>query len=517
MGKDDEGSARRTAQARVVQNDDRVLDAVVEVACAGGWADLTASSVSRAAGLSTRPIHNRFDGRSSMAAAALRNRCAPALLASLAEVLKAAGLLEPDVSGSPPVEGDGQGSPTSPYAKAVFRRSPQADPWERVRDVIRATAAKEQAWPPSATLPNPFGEPESPSPATSRDLAASALSSSVQELLDSLERTSLAAAAAHLEDLRAAGPSSEWLGMALDAFNRPAPAVRATAELLIVSQFDEVLAAAAAEHIASRVTDWCTPSRTGPSPATAARRAYLISLALGLVLAHTRAGAADIDLQGQAEAVFAALRSDLNPAPLPKARAAYLDQDIAFDTGDGALDALLQATLDEISVRGFEGATTSGIARAAGCSDGLIFARYPTKLALFLDASKRQQALSFRNYDDYQTSVRIQHGMGIADALAIREVQLPNVRLQRATYLEQIRLSWHDEELQRTLAAEFDQFVADATAADPGWAPASSPSDLHVSIALGFGIAMLPLLAPEAWSLPYDVATIPVADHPPAP
>ena len=95
-------------------------------------------------------------------------------------------------------------------------------------------------------------------------------------------------------------------------------------------------------------------------------------------------------------------------------------------------------------------------------------------------------------------------------------MQLPNVRLQRATYLEQIRLSWHDEELQRTLAAEFDQFVADATAADPGWAPASSPSDLHVSIALGFGIAMLPLLAPEALGLPYDVVTIPVAEHLPA-
>lgn len=508
----DEGLARRTPQARVIQNEDRVLDAVVEVACVGGWADLTASSVSRAAGLSTRPIHNRFDDRSAMAAAALRNRCAPALLESLSEVLRAAGLLGPESAGSH-VTGDGQVPPTSPYARAVLRRSAQADPWERVRHAIRVTAAKEQAWPPSATLPIPTGEAGSPSPATSGDLAASALRRSVQALLDAVEETSLASSATYLEHLRAAGPSAEWLGMALDAFNRPAPALRAAAELLIVSQFDEALAAAAAEHIVAPVTDWCTPARTGPSPATAARRAYLIILALGLALAHTRPAAADLDPRVQAERLLAALRSDLEPTPLPKARAAYLDADIAFNTGDGALDALLQATLDEISVRGFEGATTSGIARAAGCSDGLIFARYPTKLALFVDASRRQQAISFRNYDDYQTSVRTEHGMGIADALAIREVQRPDVRLQRATYLEQIRLTWHDEELQRTLAEEFNQFVADAMAADPAWAPANSSADLHVSTAVGLGSAMLPVLAPDAWSLPYDVITIPIAEH----
>jgi hypothetical protein len=102
--------------------------------------------------------------------------------------------------------------------------------------------------------------------------------------------------------------------------------------------------------------------------------------------------------------------------------------------------------------------------------------------------------------------------MGIADAVAIREVQRPHVASQRATHLEQIRISWHDDELQRALAAEFDQFVADATAADPAWAPANSPAELHVSIALGFGLSLLPVLHPEAWSLPYDVVTIPLAE-----
>jgi AcrR family transcriptional regulator len=163
-------------------------------------------------------------------------------------------------------------------------------------------------------------------------------------------------------------------------------------------------------------------------------------------------------------------------------------------------------------LRGFDGATTSAIARAAGCSEALIFARYPTKMALFLDASRRQQAVAYRNYDEYQTSIRTTHGMGIADALALREVQRPEASLQRSTYLEKVRLSWHDEELRASLALEFDAFVADATAADPDWAPANSPSSLHMSIALGQGISLLPTLAPNIWELPYDVITIPLAE-----
>jgi hypothetical protein len=39
---------------------------------------------------------------------------------------------------------------------------------------------------------------------------------------------------------------------------------------------------------------------------------------------------------------------------------------------------------------------------------------------------------------------------------------------------------------------------------------------LAVSIALGLGLALLPVLHPEAWSLPYDVVTIPLAERSPA-
>ena len=505
MSRKPSGGQTRPPQARVQRNEERVLDAIVEVAGTGGWADLPVAAVSRSAGLSPKAVHDRYDDRSALSCAAWTNRCGPVLRAALAEVLCAAGALDLGSAGTallPTV----QQAAAQRHFGGTSDIPPSTEPWEKVRRAIHAAASKSGEFPPGRA------------PALSDEQMSSLadLREASDALLSSLEVAESAAFAVRLAALRAAGPSAEWLAVALDAFARPSTAVRAATELVIASQFDPALTKAVARQLATTVQEWCTPVRKNPTPEIAAQRAYLLCLALGLVLAHTRAGAAELDLGGHEESLFEALSTSRALVALPKARASYLDAGVTFDTGDIALDSLLRATLDEVAARGFDGATTSSIARAAGCSDGLIFARYPSKLALFLDASKRQQAISFRNYDTYQTEVRTKHGMGIADAVAIREVQRPHVASQRATYLEQIRISWHDDELQRALAAEFDQFVSDATAADPAWAPANSPAELHVSIALGFGLSLLPVLHPEAWSLPYDVVTIPLAERSPA-
>jgi AcrR family transcriptional regulator len=495
----------RPPQARVQRNEERILDAIVEVAGTGGWADLSVAAVSRSAGLSPKAVHDRYEDRSALAAAAWTNRCGPVLRAALAEVLSAAGALEPG-SSSPARLPTVQQAAAQRHFGGTSAIPPSAEPWEKVRRAIHAAASKASDT-QSGNVPALSDEQTS---------SVADLREATDALLSSLEVAESAAFAVRLAELRAAGPSAEWLTIALDVFARPSTAIRAATELVIASQFDPALAKAVARQLATTVQVWCTPVRKNPTPEIAAKRAYLLCLALGLVLAHVRADAAELELGDQQQSLFEALSTSRAPVALPKARAKYLDASVAFDTGDIALDSLLQATLDEVAARGFDGATTSSIARAAGCSDGLIFARYPSKLALFLDASKRQQAISFRNYDAYQTEVRTKHGMGIADAVAIREVQRPHVSAQRATYLEQIRISWHDDELQLALVAEFDQFVADATAADPAWAPANSPANLHVSIALGFGLSLLPVLHPEAWSLPYDVVTMPLAERSPA-
>ena len=492
----------RPLQARVLRNEERVLDAIVEVAGTGGWADLSVAAVSRAAGLSPKAVHDRFKDRSALASAGWVNRCGPTLLASLAEVLISAGVLEPG-SASPALLPTLKEAADRRHFGGAFAVPPSAEPWQAVRRAIHAAAAST-----GEILPD-----NAPDLSDEQVSSTTDLGEATDDLLASLEVVEAAAFAGRLAELRAAGPSAEWLTIALDAFARPSTAIRGATELVIASQFDPALAKAVDEQLAAIIRGWCTPARKNPTPAIAAQRAYLLCLALGLVLAYTRPGVAELEFGDQQTSLFEALSTSRAPVVLPKTRASYLDAGVSFDTGDSALDSLLEATLDEVAARGFDGATTISIAKAAGYSDGLIFARYPSKLALFLDASKRQQAISFRNYDAYQTEVRKEHGMGIADAVAIREVQRPHVNSQRATYLEQIRISWHDDELQRALSSEFDQFVADAIAADPAWAPANSPADLHVSIALGFGLSLLPVLHPEAWSLPYDVVTIPLADR----
>lgn len=479
-----------------MRNEDRVLDAAVEVLGESGWAGLTIAAVSRAAGLSSRAVHDRFADRSELAAAAWRHRCGPYLLDAMAEVLRAAGQVPADPS-----------QPAPPAIQPI-RAMQLAARWDHVS----------VAWPSPTwdTITDALASEVAARDATADgdDAVGSAftrVTEAVSAVVASVEQARSASAALEFERLRQVGPSAPWLDAALDAFARPGVPMKAAVELLISSQFDSALAQAVEEHCSVRVKEWCTPHRKSPTAQVAAQRAYLICVMLGYVLVHQRPGAEQLDLRPQTSEIFDVLLAPSEPTRLPSDRAEYLDERVPFDTGDAALDALLQATLTEIAARGFDRTTTLDIARAAGCSEGLIFGRYDSKLELFLDASRRQQALALRLYNDFQASARAAHGMGIADALAIREVQRPEIRLQRATYLEQIRLSWHDEGLRVALEAEFEQFADDAVESDPTWTPAVSDEALHFSLALGQGLALLPVLDPAVWKLPYDVLTIPMA------
>jgi len=60
-------------------------------------------------------------------------------------------------------------------------------------------------------------------------------------------------------------------------------------------------------------------------------------------------------------------------------------------TGDDGRDALIAAAMAVVARSGVERATVSRIARRAGFTSGGLFARYPTKLALLLDAMETIQ------------------------------------------------------------------------------------------------------------------------------
>lgn len=484
---------RRSPVSLLERNRGRIVSAVVEVLADAGWSGLTFSSVARVAGLSPRPVQDRFPDRWALAVAAWEQVTGPALESALQELLDSVGLRPSSDKASDATSGRelaARASTVGPVSPGLRDRLASALTSAGLLDGVLESGSSSPGGPPDG-----------------RPFVALGIDP-VDEMRQALGRALAAAGRADHLAVQAAGPSPEWLARALESFLRPDPVLRAATEILVMSQFDEGLSAAIDTTLGASVSQWCSPSRRDATDA--ARCAYLVSTAFGLLLARTRAGVAELSLLGEAELLFAALKSDATPSSLPQETAEHLGRFLDFDTGDPALDALLRATLEEVGRTGFDAATTAGIGRASGYSEGLLFARYPSKVEVFVDATRRQHAQNWRLNEAFQRGVIAAHGEGIAEAVVIREFQRPHLSLARAIHLEQVRLALHDERLRQVQWGELDALVAESTANDPTWHPAASPAHLHLSVAIGLGVACLPMLVPDAWQLPYDVVTIPL-------
>ena len=391
------------AQARVLRNDALILDAALDATAQDGWPGLALTAVARRAGLSQRPVANRFVDRPELATAVWRERAAPVLLTALERALSTAGLI----------------------------------PGE-------ASAAGFQA--------------------------------------------------------------------AMEHLARPDKALLSALELLVMSNFDPTLASEVKQGLAGEVLGWCTPQRGKPTKAQAARRAYLLIVALGLVSVARRPGSEQVDLTEEFGSLFRALQADTSPQPLPKAHLPHLADDIPFNTGDPIHDALLTSVLRLVGTSGYDGASTARIARDAKVAEANIFLRHASKLDLFIDASARHQAYGFPANAEFQQRMEEEHGAGVTEAVMIREILRPEFSHQRAVNVEELRVSWHNDGLLRKQEEQFQSFVEQQSAANPDWPSTLSAARVHVGLATGYGIGLLGILAPEAGSLPFDVVTIPLLD-----
>jgi AcrR family transcriptional regulator len=225
---------------------------------------------------------------------------------------------------------------------------------------------------------------------------------------------------------------------------------------------------------------------------------------LGLVLVARRPGIERIDVERIADVLLRALANPAPARPLPDIDSPHFHGPIPFDTGDDVRDRLLQATLDIVGERGFDAATVDAIAQRAGSSEGALFARYPTKVALYLDASQRQAAHGLRSTEAFIETVTLTQGRGIAEAAIIREFMRPGRDHLRIFALEQLRTGWHDPILREAVMREYTAFVAEAHATKPGF----NLAEAHVGFAIGGGTLLLCVLYPDAWLLPYDVVTV---------
>lgn len=290
----------------------------------------------------------------------------------------------------------------------------------------------------------------------------------------------------------------------IDQLAHPSPEVQAAVEFLIVAQFERELGLAVQSTLGEEIARWCRPREGDLSREDAARRAFMLSVALGLVLVARRPGVERIDVERLADVLLRMIATPVTAQALPDLDSPHFHEPLPFDTGDPARDRLLQATLDEVGERGYDAATVDAIAHRAESSQGALFARYPSKVALFLDAVRRQSAYALRANEACMERLAIEHGRGIAEAAMIREFMRPGRDHLRIIALEELRMGWHEPVIREAIAREFEAFVAEELATKPGFHIA----EVHLGYAIGGGTLLLSFLYPESWTLPYDVVTV---------
>jgi AcrR family transcriptional regulator len=282
------------------------------------------------------------------------------------------------------------------------------------------------------------------------------------------------------------------------------------AELLAAAPYDEQLAVAIRETALVTAIARCQPSGER-TPSQAAQAAYLMVAALGLLMIRTRPLAATVDVRPDLAEL---LRACGEPGPiveLPAVEAPHMRRFVAEDP-DPRVESILTATLTAIAERGYAGATTEYIADRAGVSQGSLFARYASKLQLFIAATRRQQASAFRANYRLTKELTAEIGPGRAEATIMREWLRPEHQPGRALVLEQLRLSWHDEIMRAAIEDLESTFMAEVSPLEPPAHRHRMPDHLHWGLALGQGCNVVGILVPGAWQLPMSVVTIPLLE-----
>ena len=280
----------------------------------------------------------------------------------------------------------------------------------------------------------------------------------------------------------------------------------AAAELMLHARFDAHLQQAVDQTLGKLITDLTTPATEQN-----AANAFVIAPALGLMIGARHERAENLDLDSALPDWLTAATNPVPGQPLPAADASHMDDYPVLAPGDPALDILLNTALELISTRGFDQVTVSQIAREAGYTEGLAFRRYPSKLDMLRDATKRQNDAGLELNHAFTTQLQTTHGTAIAESVIIREAQRPGRELGRSMALEQIRLGWHHRDLAQAQKASLDEFRA-ALLTTPGWDAYESETDFFLQFALSWGMYLLPFLSPDAHRLPYDSVLVPLYD-----
>ncbi len=297
---------------------------------------------------------------------------------------------------------------------------------------------------------------------------------------------------------------------ALEPFIRPGDALTVAAELIAAAPYDEPLQAAIRDTALVGAILQCRPSAER-TPEQAAQGAYVLVVALGLLMIRSRPEAATVDVSADVNELLKALAHPGPVSELPAVSAPHMRDFVAEDP-DPKVAAILTATLRAVAERGYTGATTEYIAERADVSQGALFSRYDSKLQLFIAATGRQQRAAFRANYALQRELTAKIGPGLAEAVLMREWMRPEHQPGRALVLEQLRLSWHDEIMQAVVEDLEREFMAEIASEQPAAHQHRIDDYLHWALALGQGCTVMGTLVPWAWQLPMSVVTVPLLD-----
>ena len=317
-------------------------------------------------------------------------------------------------------------------------------------------------------------------------------------------------------DSAAGSPSvdAQLLGQAMDAFTEPDEPMRAVAELLIVATFDPLLHLAVHDTVGTALAQWLTPTPGLVSDADAARRGYVIATALGCLLEARRQEGVRVDLTAEWEQLCAGLTApDADRAlesPVPEVHFEHWDGAFDFATGDPSLDRLLEATRNEIGHKGYDAATIDSIVAASGRTKGLLFGHYPSKKQLFNDVTDRYTKGMYDLNEHAWAQMLQTMTPAIAEAVLLREFMRPGRKHLWVFALEQYRLAWHDPDMRQAVAASMADAIANRVATDPTRSREQWQATLFVAAAQGVGTMLLGSCYDQAWTLPYQVMTVPL-------
>ena len=371
-------------------------------------------------------------------------------------------------------------------------------------DAVNLHAVAKRVGMTSRAMDDRFGSRTSVAVAVWMDGPGAAVTSGIVELVDAL--------------VPGAGESGQDLQAAIagvDRLLRPDDTLAAALEIMCAATFDSKLRDAIAIDLERALGKRLVLDPLGAPrhQIVAAQVAYVVVTALGLLLAYRRPGAASVNLSPLVEDFAQALANASTPAKLPDVESPQMKLDFETAAAD-PYEALLQGTLIEVADHGYAASTLARIVAAVGVTQGLVYARHKNKLELFMAATAWRHEAAIQENAAMFAALAHRIGPGRADAVLWREYMRPEHQRGRSLALEQLRVGWREPVLQAATDAAEAAFTEATAASNPGIDRESIVSRIHLDFAQGYGAELLPTFIPLAWSLPFDVVTVPLLGGP---